>query len=133
MEEGDLDREVEKMVDEFTTATPEEQREEQLKTMRGYLNQEQTRTQLRDEIFSRKLSERLIEIATDGKVKPAAAVAVAETNAAFAADIGGQIGSSEVAETDADKADEIEMGEEQTDTLEVQPVGSKPANEELTD
>ncbi len=130
VEEGDLDREVEKMVDEFTAATPEEQREEQLKAMRGYLNQEQTRTQLRDEIFSRKMSERLIEIATDGKVKPAAVVEVVETNAAFAASIGEQAGNSDLAPNDAD---EIEPGEEQTGTLEVQPVGSKPDNEELTD
>ncbi len=64
VEQGELDREVEKMVDEYTLTGEEDKREERAKAMRGYLNQEQTRDSLREELFSRKLSERLVELVT---------------------------------------------------------------------
>lgn len=64
VEQGDLDREVEKMVDQFSANTPEENRAAQATAMRSYLAQKETTDQLRDELFSRKLSERLLEMAT---------------------------------------------------------------------
>ncbi len=71
VEQTDLDREVEKMVDQFTLDAPEEERDERAKAMRGYLQADQTLNQLRDELFSRKLSERLVELATGASSAPA--------------------------------------------------------------
>jgi trigger factor len=63
VEQGELDREVEKMVDQLMVGIPDDQRAERQAQMQGYLSQEQTRNQLREEIFSRKLAERLLELA----------------------------------------------------------------------
>lgn len=68
VEQGELDREVEKMVDEYTLNATEEERDERKTQMRGFLNQEQTRSEIENQIFSRKLSERLLELATG--IKP---------------------------------------------------------------
>lgn len=70
IERGEVDREVEKMVDEMTLNVADDQKETQARSLRGYFAQETTRDQISENLFSRKLSERLIEIATDGKVKP---------------------------------------------------------------
>ncbi len=67
VEDGELDREVEKMVDQYTLNLPEDQREQQEASMRTYFRQEQNRSQMREDIFSRKLGERLIELATGSK------------------------------------------------------------------
>ena len=68
VEQTDLDREVERMVDQYTLSAPEDQRETQAATMRTYLKQDQTLNQMRDDLFSRKLSERLITLSTGGTV-----------------------------------------------------------------
>jgi len=60
----ELDREVEKMVDEYISSTPEDQREEQTKRFRDIFNQKEMRNQFSENIFSRKLAERLMELAT---------------------------------------------------------------------
>jgi FKBP-type peptidyl-prolyl cis-trans isomerase (trigger factor) len=60
----ELDREVEKMVDEYISSTPEDQREEQSKRFRDIFNQKEMRDQFSENIFSRKLAERLMELAT---------------------------------------------------------------------
>ncbi len=60
----ELDREVEKMVDEYISSTPEDQRDEQSKRFREIFNQKEMRDQFSENIFSRKLAERLMELAT---------------------------------------------------------------------
>lgn len=95
IERGEVDREVEKMVDEMTLNLGEAERETQARSLRGYFAQEATREQISENLFSRKLSERLIEIATDGKVK-------AETEA-DAPVVEGE--AHAVAEADAKEAD----------------------------
>ncbi len=67
VDEAEFDREIEKMVTEFTKDATEEDREERARTMRNYLANDQMKSQLRDEIFSRKLTDRLIELATGVK------------------------------------------------------------------
>lgn len=64
VEKDEFDQEIEKMVAEFTKDVPETDRDERGKAMRDYLASEQTQSQLRDEIFSHKLTDRLIELAT---------------------------------------------------------------------
>lgn len=68
VDQGDLDREVEKMVDEYTLNLPEENRDEQKGRIRDILNSKESRERLTDDIFSRKLGDHLIELATG--VKP---------------------------------------------------------------
>jgi len=70
VDQGDLDREVEKMVDEYTLAAPEETREEQAVRLRQLFSRKETVDQMSNDIFSRKLGDRLIELATG--VKPTA-------------------------------------------------------------
>ncbi|HEX2914605.1 MAG TPA: trigger factor [Chloroflexia bacterium] len=72
VEQGDLDREVEKMVDQFLSNTPEDEREERANSMRGFMQSEEMLNQLRDDLFSRKLSDRLLEMATGVSQTPAA-------------------------------------------------------------
>jgi trigger factor len=69
----ETDREVERMVDEYNVGTPEEQRTEQATRLRQVFNQKQMRENLSENLFSRKLAERLLEISTGGAV-PAAEV-----------------------------------------------------------
>lgn len=76
VEQEDFDREVERMVTEFTKDVPEENKETQAASMREFLANEQTQQQVRDTIFSTKLTDRLIEIATG--VKPADEVEFAD-------------------------------------------------------
>lgn len=71
VEEGELDREVEKMVDQYTLDAPEEEKEQRVASIRGFMRQEQSLNSLKDEIFSRKLADRLLELAAG--VKPAEA------------------------------------------------------------
>lgn len=67
VEQDEFNKEIEKMVAEFTRDVPEEDRDERGKAMRDYLTAEQTQQQLRDEIFSKKLTDRLLELATGVK------------------------------------------------------------------
>jgi trigger factor len=67
VEQDEFNKEIEKMVAEFTKDVPEEDRDERGKAMRDYLTAEQTQSQLRDEIFSKKLTNRLLELATGVK------------------------------------------------------------------
>jgi trigger factor len=67
VDEAEFSQEIEKMVTEFTKDASDEEREERGKAMRNYLSNEQMQSQLRDEIFSRKLTDRLIELATGVK------------------------------------------------------------------
>ena len=78
VDEAEFDREIEKMVAEFTKDATEEDREERAKTMRNYLANDQMKSQLRDEIFSRKLTDRLIELATGVKQSEADGEGLAE-------------------------------------------------------
>lgn len=79
VEQADFDKEIERMVVQFTKDLPEESREVQAASMREFLANEQTQQQLRDTIFSTKLTDRLIELATG--VKPADEVEFADVPA----------------------------------------------------
>lgn len=68
VDQGDLDREVEKMVDEYTLNTPEDARADQVARLRQLFNSKESRDRLSDDIFSRKLGDRLIELATGVKL-----------------------------------------------------------------
>jgi len=76
VEDGELDREVEKMVDQYTLDAPEEEKEQRSASVRGFMRQEQSLNSLKDEIFSRKLADRLLELSAG--VKPAENTAVEE-------------------------------------------------------
>jgi trigger factor len=60
----ETDREVEKMVEEYTQYSSEEQRVEQVERLKQVFNQKQMRDNLTDNLFSRKLADKLVEIAT---------------------------------------------------------------------
>jgi len=79
VEQADFDKEIERMVEQFTKDLPEESREAQAASMREFLANEQTQQQVRDTIFSTKLTDRLIELATG--VKPADEVEFADVPA----------------------------------------------------
>jgi trigger factor len=61
---SDVDREVDAMLGSMINIEDEEQREIQLRSLRGYFAQEANAQQIRDQVYSRKLSERLILLAT---------------------------------------------------------------------
>lgn len=67
VDQTEYEQEIEKMVAEFTKDATEEEKESRGQVMRSYLENEQMQSQLRDEIFSRKLTDRLIELATGVK------------------------------------------------------------------
>lgn len=79
VEQADFDKEIERMVEQFTKDLPEENREAQAASMRQFLANEQTQQQVRDTIFSTKLTDRLIELATG--IKPADEVEFADVPA----------------------------------------------------
>jgi FKBP-type peptidyl-prolyl cis-trans isomerase (trigger factor) len=78
VDQAEFEQEIEKMVGEFTKDATEEEKESRGKVMRDYLGNEQMQGQLRDEIFSRKLTDRLIELATGVKQTEEAPVEFAD-------------------------------------------------------
>ncbi len=64
VDERDIDAEVEKMVKQYTESAPEETRAEQAERIRGIFNRKETRDQMSNDVYSRKLGNRLILLAT---------------------------------------------------------------------
>lgn len=66
--EAEIDAEVGKLVDQYTTNAPEETREQQANALRELYNRKEMRDNITNELFSRKLGERIIEMSTG--IKP---------------------------------------------------------------
>lgn len=60
----ELDRAVEKTVERYTSTLPEDTRNESAEQLRQIFGGEENRRQIQDDLFSRKLAQRLLEIAT---------------------------------------------------------------------
>ncbi|NWJ44747.1 MAG: trigger factor [Chloroflexi bacterium] len=91
----ETDREVENMVNEYSVGAPEEQKEEQRKRLRDIFNQKEMRENLSENLFSRKLADRLIEISTGIQV-------VAESVSDAQAAVGTEELKSEVIEAETE-------------------------------
>ncbi len=68
VDETDIDREMNKLVREYTANIAEENQGAETSRMRELFNRKETRDRISDDLFSRKLGDRLIELATG--VKP---------------------------------------------------------------
>jgi len=68
VDQRDVEQEVERLVIEYSINAPEEARAEQVKRLREVFRRKETLDQITNDVFSRKLSEHLIELATG--IKP---------------------------------------------------------------
>jgi trigger factor len=66
----ELDRAVERTVERYTSTLPEETRNDTMTQLMQIFGSEENRRQLTDEIFSRKLAQRLLEIAVGNAPEP---------------------------------------------------------------
>jgi trigger factor len=117
VDEAEFSQEIEKMVTEFTKDASDEEREERGKAMRNYLSNEQMQSQLRDEIFSRKLTDRLIELATGVKATEtgeSAEFADVPENSARETEAQAVLAEATAEETPAELAEATEAPEEAT-------------------
>jgi trigger factor len=118
VDEAEFSQEIEKMVTEFTKDASDEEREERGKAMRNYLSNEQMQSQLRDEIFSRKLTDRLIELATGVKATEtgeSAEFANVPENSARETEAQAVLAEATAEETPAELAEATEAPEEATE------------------
>jgi trigger factor len=124
----ELDRAVERTVEKYTSSLPEETREDTVTQLLQIFGSEENRRQITDDIFSRKLAQRLLEIAQGNAPEPGTPVVLEEIedeDEDFAT-------SNDIAEMEAEEA-EIESTSPTAETETEVIASAKPAQEEETE